>query len=129
MKSCFFIFLFAFMSVGCGGTVCKNGEKSVLFNYYPEFQVVDVGGSPTYNKNALKAGWVNKLLVSEKGFLVVTAQKTVKMKEKKNCDKQNQKCLEHSIVSVYNLQTYNEKEGYKYWYNLTEQERQSLTDI
>ncbi|MCZ0932942.1 MAG: hypothetical protein OXJ52_07310 [Oligoflexia bacterium] len=126
---CFFILLFAFVSVGCDGIICENAEKSVVFNYNPLFQVVDIGGSPTYNKNALKSGWVKKLFVSETGFLALTAQKTVKMKEKGSCDKQKQNCLEHSIVSVYSLQTYRKEEGYKYWFDLKEQERLSLTDI
>ena len=127
---CFFIFFFALMCLGCGGIVCKSANKSVVFNYYPVFQAVDVGGSPTYNKNALKAGWVNKLFVSKKGFLVLTAQKTVKLKEKENCDKQKQYCLEHDgFKFVYDLQTYNKKEGYKYWSNLTDQEKLSLTGI
>ena len=124
-----FIFLIL-MILGCDGIVCKSGEKSVFLNYDPIFQAVDVGASPTYNKNALKAGWVKKLLVLEGGFLVLTAQKTVKMKEKTNCDKQQkQSCLEHSIVYKYDLQTYSKEDGYKYWNNLTEQERLSLTDI
>ena len=51
------------------------------------------------------------------------------MKEKKDCDSQKQNCLEHTIVPVYYLQTYKEKEGYKYWYEMTTQERLSITDI
>ena len=132
MKKCccgFFALLFLFVifaSLGCAGIICKNGKKSVVFSYNPEFQVVDVGPNPTYNKNA---DWVKKLLVSEEAFLVLTEQKTVKMMEKKNCDKQEQNCLEHSIVSKYDLQTYSKEDGYKYWHGLTEQEQRSLTDI
>ena len=127
---CFFILSFSFLNLACGGIICKGAEKSVVFNYYPAFQSVDVGGSPTYNKNALKAGWLEKLFVSEKSFLVLTAQKTVKLKKNEKCGKQKQKCLEHDgLVSVYDLRTYNKKEGYKYWSKLREQERLSIIDI
>ena len=61
--------------------------------------------------------------------MVVTAQKTRKKVKKKDCDEAKQGCLEYAIVPVYSLQTYKEKEGYKYWFNLTEQENSSLIDI
>ena len=127
---CFFILFFSCLNLACDGIVCKSSKKSVVVNYDPVFQSVDVGGSPTYNKNALKAGWLNELFVSEKGFLVLSEQKTVKLKEKENCNKEKQYCQEHDgLISVYSLQTYNKKEGYKYWYKLSEQERLSITDI
>ena len=135
---CFFTFFFVFVSLGCDGIICKGEKKSVVFNYYPEFQVVDVVGSPTYNKNSLKAGWVSKLIVSRKGFLVLTKQKTVDKNvktEKQNCKEaittytHDGKEQKYCMVFVYDLQTYSKKEGYKYWYRLTDQERLLLTDI
>ncbi|MCY4321631.1 MAG: hypothetical protein OXC37_04440 [Bdellovibrionaceae bacterium] len=122
----FFILLFVFLISGCDGIICEGEKKSVVLSYNPEFKTIDIGGSPTYKAND---SWVKKIFVSDIGFLVLTSQKTVKMIEKENCNKQKENCLEHTIEARYNLQTYKEQEGYKYWFNLTEQERQSLSDI
>ena len=122
-----FYILLVFVNSSCTtGIACEDKDKKISFKHRPEFQSVNIAGFPTHKANS---SWVKKIFVSDEAFLLLTAQNTVKMEKTQNCDKQTQNCLKRNVVPVYKLETYKEKEGYKYWSNLTEKEKLSITDI
>ena len=115
---------------GCGGTICKGEKKSIVFDYDPIFQTVDIGGMPTHFKGK-NAPWVKKIIVKSKGFLVVTEQKTAGYKEVpcKDKNKKGQKCQKHYISSYYQMDYYTDEEGYKYWGNISKKEWESISQL
>lgn len=132
MKFHLFFLLFASLFlISCDGIICegKNSEgknTTVVFHYDPLFKTVDVGGAPTYVKNS---SWVKKLIVEEEGFIVVTEVKTAGF-EKVPCDNNpEQLCDKHKIRTYYNMQSYKESEGYKYWFDIPKKEWSFLSQL
>ena len=123
----FFYLLVLVFLTSCGGTICK-GEKTVMFDYDPFFKTVDVGGVPTYFKGK-NAPWVKKIIVESEGFIVVTEQKTAGFKKRPCDDNKDKLCDKHIISSYYNMQSYTEKEGYKYWFKIPEEEWAFISNV
>lgn len=117
-----FLFLILFIALlnSCGGIICK-GEKTVVFDYDPFLKTVDVGSAPTYFKGK-NAPWVKKIIVKSEGFVVVTEQKTAGFKKVPCDNNKNKLCEKHIISSYHNMQSYTEKEGYKYWFKIPKEE-------
>ena len=114
--------------IACGGTICTDEKKKVLLNYNPTFKTVDVSGLPTY-----KAGdyWVKKIIVETNGFLVVTEQKTAGYKQVP-CEEESKKgqlCQKYNQSSHYNMQSYIEGVGYKYWGKIPKKEWESISSL
>ena len=101
-----------FLKVGCGGMICKDSAGSVVFDYDPFFNTVDIGGYPTHTSNS---SWVKKIIVQKDGFILVYDQKTAGFK-KQACDHDKSKmCDKHFIRSVYYVESYTKEDGYRSW--------------
>ncbi len=120
------IFLVVFLVIGCGGTICKDHEGSVVFDWDPLFNTVDIGGRPTHSA---RASWVKKIIVETDGFIVVYDQKTAGF-EKQPCEHdKSQMCDRHYIRSVYHIHSYTDEEGYRAWSYVPEKDWQSISHI
>ena len=124
------LFLFLMVLSGCDGTICKGEKTTVVFDYDPIFQTVDIGGMPTYFKGK-NAPWVKKIIVKTEGFLLVHERKTAGFKEVpcEDNSKKGQLCQKHVVSSYYIMQSYTTKEGYKYWENIPKEKWISISKL
>ena len=114
------------LTTGCGGTICKDQEGSVVLDWDPLLNTVDIGGQPTHSPNA---SWIKKIIVQTGGFIVVYDQKTAGFK-KQACEHDKSKmCDKHYIRSVYHIESYTDKEGYRAWSYVPEKDWQAISHI
>ena len=126
----FLLYALLFLS-GCGGVTCKliekGEEKTVLLAYDSLLKYVKVGGkSYVQNKNS---PWVKKVIVESEGFVVVTEQKTAGFKKRPCDDDSGKLCDKHTITSYHIMQSYTDKEGYKYWFKIPKEEWKSISSL
>ena len=115
-----------FLTVSCGGMICKDSAGSIAFDYDPFFNAVDIGGRPTHTPNS---SWVKKIIVQDDGFIVVYDQKTAGFK-KQPCDHDKSKmCDKHFIRSVYYVESYTDKDGYKSWSYVPEKDWKQISRL
>ncbi|MDE0118453.1 MAG: hypothetical protein OXM55_00400 [Bdellovibrionales bacterium] len=118
----------AILLTGCGGTICKGEKKKVLFDYDPIFKTVDIGGYPTYHE---RASWVKKIIVKKNGFIVVNSQKFAGYK-KVPCEEESKKgqlCQKYYKSTLYQVNSYIEGVGYKYWGDVPKKEWEFISQL
>ena len=123
-------FLMGFVSfVGCGSMLCSKGDSNqgLYFDYDSIFQTVDIGTYPTAH---LKASWVKKLIVKEKGFLLVYGQKTVHCDNHEEMKKNVQlPCEGHKLVENHTIIRYTDDTGYEEWNYVPEEDWKDIQSL
>ena len=117
MENFIYLFLFLLALQGCDSILCTKGDskQGLFFKFGSEFgqDYVDIGAYPTFHTGA---SFVKKLIVKEKGFLLVSSQGTVHCDNREEMRQGKQvACKGHKIVDVYTVRQYRETEGYKEW--------------